>query len=111
MVQARIPCTVTFDCGDEPLNNYPRRQVSNNHEKGSIGVTYGAVDEGALRAVPGCVTLAMASVTHNSFRGIWPRLVRVAVDSVGTARRGSALRRRRLALISEAFRISLPVGR
>src|SRR5215471_5077766 len=80
----------SFDCGDEPLNNYLKRHAWNNQEKSSIGVTYVAVDEGAPRAVLGYFTLA-ASVARAVFpkkfvRGLPPYdlplvlLARLAVD-------------------------------
>ena len=101
-----------FDCDDEPLNNYLKRQAWSNQEKSSIGVTYVAVDEGAPRAVLGYFTLAMASVPRGAFpqkyvRGLPPYdlplilLARLAVD------RRFAGRGLGHALISEVFRISL----
>jgi GNAT superfamily N-acetyltransferase len=105
----------SFDCGDEPLNNYLKRHAWANQQKSSIGVTYVAVDEAAPRLVIGYFTLATASVPRDSFpkkyvRGL-PRydlplilLARLAVD-----RRFSG-RGLGHALISEAFKIALRVA-
>jgi GNAT superfamily N-acetyltransferase len=104
-----------FDCGDEPLNIYLNRHAWDNQAKGSIGVSYVAVDEDALRLVLGYFTLAMASVPRAAFpknyvRGLPPYnlplilLARLAVD------RRFAGRGLGHALISEAFRISIRVA-
>jgi len=57
----------SFDCGDEPLNNYLKRHAWTNQQKSSIGVTYVAVDEAAPRSVIGYFTLATASVPRHGF--------------------------------------------
>jgi GNAT superfamily N-acetyltransferase len=104
-----------FDCGDEPLNNYPKRHAWNNQEKTSLSVSYVAIDEVVPRAVLGYFTLAMASVPREVFpkkyvRGLPPYdlplilLARLAVD------RRFAGRGLGHALISETFRISLRVA-
>ena len=105
----------TFDCGDEPLNNYLKRHAWSNQQKISIGVTYVAIDEMVPRAVLGYFTLAAASVPRDAFpkkyvRGLPPYdlplilLARLAVD------RRFASRGLGHVLISEAFRISLQVA-
>src|SRR5215471_1616069 len=105
----------SFDCGDDPLNNYLKRHAWNNQEKSSIGVTYVAIDEGAPRAVLGYFTLATASVARAVFprrfvRGLPPYglplilLARLAVD-----RRFSG-RGLGHGLISETLRICLRVA-
>jgi GNAT superfamily N-acetyltransferase len=104
-----------FDCGDEPLNNYLRRHAWANQQKGAIGVTYVAVDEGAPRTVIGYFTLATASVPRDAFpkkyvRGLPPYelplilLARLAVDRRFS---GKGLGH---ALISEAFKVALRVA-
>src|SRR5216684_3566315 len=105
----------SFDCGDDALNNYLKRHAWTNQEKGSIGVSYVAADEGAPRTVLGYFTLAMASVPRDAFpkkyvRGLPPYdlplilLARLAVDS-RFAGRGLGH-----ALISDALRITLRVA-
>jgi GNAT superfamily N-acetyltransferase len=105
----------SFDCGDEPLNNYLKRHAWENQERSSIGVTYVAADEAAPRSVIGYFTLATASVARDSFpkkhvRGLPPYdlplilLARLAVD-----RRFSG-RGLGHALISEALKIALRVS-
>jgi GNAT superfamily N-acetyltransferase len=105
----------SFDCGDEPLNNYLKRHALTNQQKSSIGVTYVAVDEAAPRSVIGYFTLAMASVPRDTFPKKYVRglpaydlplilLARLAVD-----RRFSG-RGLGHALISEAFKIALRVA-
>ena len=104
-----------FDCGDDALNNYLKRHAWTNHQKISIGVSYVAADENAPLFVLGYFTLAMASVPRDAFpkkyvRGLPPYdlplilLARLAVD------RRFASRGIGLALISEAFHISLRVA-
>jgi GNAT superfamily N-acetyltransferase len=104
-----------FDCGDEPLNNYPKRHAWTNQEKSSIGVSYVAVDDAAPHLILGYFTLAMASVPRDAFpkkhtRGLPPYdlplilLARLAVDRrFGGRGLGHAL-------ISEALRISLRIA-
>ncbi len=87
-----------YDCGDDALNNYLKRHAWANQLKGSIGVSYVAVDEGAPRMVLGYFTLAMARVPRDVF------LARLAVDRRFA---GGGLGH---ALISEALRISLQVA-
>jgi len=105
----------SFDCGDEPLNNYLKRHAWANQQKSSIGVTYVAADEAAPGSVIGYFTLATASVARDGFpkkyvRGLPPYdlplilLARLAVD-----RRFSG-RGLGHALISEAFKIALRVA-
>ena len=105
----------SFDCGDEPLNNYIRRHAWTNQQKSSIGVTYVAIEEAAPRAVIGYFTLASASASRDVFpgklvRGLPPYdvplilLARLAVD---TRFAGRGLGH---ALISEAFKISLRIA-
>jgi len=105
----------SFDCGDEPLNNYLKRHALTNQQKSSIGVTYVAVDDAAPRSVIGYFTLAMASVPRDTFPKKYVRglpaydlplilLARLAVD-----RRFSG-RGLGHALISEAFKIALRVA-
>jgi GNAT superfamily N-acetyltransferase len=105
----------SFDCGDEPLNNYLRRHAWTNQEKVSIGVTYVAVEEAAPRAVLGYFTLATSSVPRDRLpkkvvRGLPPYdlplilLARLAVDQRFT---GKGLGH---ALLSEALRITLHVA-
>ena len=86
----------SFDCGDEPLNNYLKRHAWTNREQISIGVSYVAVDERAPRVVLGYFTLAMASVPRALIL-----LARLAVE------RRFAGRGVGHGLISEALRISL----
>ncbi len=104
-----------FGCGDAALDNYLKRHAWGNQEKSSIGVSYVAVDEGALDAVLGYFTLATASVPREVFpkknvRGLPPNdlpvilLARLGVD-LRFAGRGLGH-----ALIAEAFRISLRVA-
>lgn len=105
----------SFDCGDEPLNNYLRRHAWTNQHKSSIGVTYVAIEESAPHAVLGYFTLATSSVPRDRLpkkhvRGLPPYdlplilLARLAVDrrfkSKGLGH----------ALISEAFKITLRVA-
>ena len=105
----------SFDCGDQPLNNYLQRYAWTNQEKISIGVSYVAVDEDAPRTVLGYFTLAMASVPRDTFpkkyvRGLPPYdlplilLARLAVDHRFSGRGLGH------ALISEALRISMRVS-
>jgi GNAT superfamily N-acetyltransferase len=105
----------SFDCGDEPLNNYLKRQAWPNQQRSSIGVTYVADDEAAPRSVIGYFTLATASVARDSFpkkyvRGLPPYdlplilLARLAVDRHFSGRGLGH------ALISEAFKIALRVA-
>ena len=105
----------SFDCGDQPLNNYLRRHAWTNQEKISIGVSYVSVDEDAPQTVLGYFTLAMASVPRDTFPKKYVRglpaydlplilLARLAVD-----RRFSG-RGLGHALISEALRLSLRVS-
>ena len=105
----------SFDCGDEPLNNYLKRHAWNNQAKISIGTTYVAVEEAAPRTVIGYFTLATAGVPREAFpkkyvRGLPPYdlplilLARLAVD------RRFAGRGLGHALIGEALRISLRVA-
>jgi GNAT superfamily N-acetyltransferase len=105
----------SFDCGDEPLNNYLKRYAWANQQKSSIGVTYVAIDEGAPFSAIGYFTLATASVPRDAFpkkyvRGLPPYslplilLARLAVD-----RRFSS-KGLGHALISEAFKIALRVA-
>ena len=81
----------SFDCGDEPLNNYLRRYAWMNQQKVSIGVTYVAIDEAASRTVLGYFTLAASSIPRDKLpkkyvRGLPPYdlplilLARLAVD-------------------------------
>lgn len=102
--------TESFDCGDEPLNNYLRRHAWINQQKSSIGVTYVAVDEAAPDAVLGYFTLAASGIPRDRLpkkyvRGLPPYdlplilLARLAVDQRFA---GRGLGR---ALLSEAFRI------
>jgi hypothetical protein len=63
----------TFDCGDEPLNNYLRRYAWTNQQKISIGVTYIAIDEAAPRTVLGYFTLATSSIPRDKFPKKYPR--------------------------------------
>ncbi len=104
-----------FDCGDDALNNYLKRNAWTNQQKISIGVSYVAADENAPLFVLGYFTLAMASVPRDAFpkkyiRGLPPYdlplilLARLAVD------RRFAGRGIGHALISEALRISLRVA-
>jgi GNAT superfamily N-acetyltransferase len=105
----------SFDCGDQPLNNYLQCHAWTNQEKSSIGVSYVSVDEDAPRTVLGYFTLAMASVPRDTFpkkyvRGLPPYdlplilLARLAVD-----RRFSG-RGLGHALLAEALRISMRVS-
>jgi GNAT superfamily N-acetyltransferase len=107
--------TESFDCGDEPLNNYLRRHAWNNQQKSLIGVTYVAVEEAAPGAVLGYFTLAASSIPRDRLpkkfvRGLPPYdlplilLARLAVDWRFA---GHGLGR---ALLAEAFRISLQVA-
>ena len=52
----------SFDCGDEPLNNFLKRHAWANQQKSSIGVTCLAVDEAAPFSVIGYFALATSSV-------------------------------------------------
>lgn len=104
-----------FDCGDDALNNYLKRNAWTNQQKISIGVSYVAADENAPLFVLGYFTLAMASVPRDAFpkkyvRGMPPYdlplilLARLAADQrFGGRGIGHAL-------ISEALRISLRIA-
>jgi len=104
-----------FDCGDDALNNYLKRNAWTNQQKISIGVSYVAADENAPLFVLGYFTLAMASVPRDAFpkkyvRGLPPYdlplilLARLAVDQrFGGRGIGHAL-------ISEALRASLRIA-
>jgi GNAT superfamily N-acetyltransferase len=105
----------TFDCGDEPLNNYLKRHAWINQQKSSIGVTYVAIEESGPRIVLGYFTLATSSVPRDRLprkyvRGLPPYdlplilLARLAVDKRFSGRGLGH------ALISEAFRITLRVA-
>lgn len=105
----------SFDCGDEPLNNYLKRHAWTNQEKSSIGVTYVAIEESMARIVLGYFTLATSSIPRDSLpkkhvRGLPPYdlplilLARLAVDK---RFRGKGLGH---ALISEAIKIILRVA-
>ena len=105
----------SFDCGDEPLNNYLKRHSWTNQEKSSIGVTYVAVEEFSPRTVLGYFTLATSSIPRDNLpkkhvRGLPPYdlplilLARLAVDRRFS---GKGLGH---ALISEALKISLRVA-
>jgi GNAT superfamily N-acetyltransferase len=107
--------TESFDCGDEPLNNYLRQHAWNNQLKSLIGVTYVAVEEAAPGAVLGYFTLAASSIPRDRLpkkfvRGLPPYdlplilLARLAVDK-RFANRGLGR-----ALLAEAFRIALQVA-
>lgn len=107
--------TGNFDCGDAPLNNYLNRQAWANQEKISIGVTYVAVEEAALRGVLGYFTIAMSSVSREAFPKKYVRgLPNYDLPLILLARLGVDLRFAGKgighALISEAFRISLRVS-
>lgn len=105
----------SFDCGDEPLNNYLKRHAWTNQEKIAIGVTYVAVDGSAPGAVLGYFTLATSSVPRDRLpskyvRGLPPYdlslilLARLAVDRRFS---GKGLGH---ALLSEALRITVRVA-
>src|ERR1700728_4598334 len=105
----------SFDCGDEPLNNYLKRHAWTNQQKSSIGVTYVAIEESAPSVVLGYFTLATSSVPRDSLpkkyvRGLPPYdlplilLARLAGD---TRFAGKGLGG---ALISEAFKITIRVA-
>lgn len=105
----------SFDCGDEPLNNYVQRHAWTNQQKISIGVTYVAVDDSAPHAVLGYFTLATSSVPRDRLpkkyvRGLPPYdlplilLARLAVDKRFSGRGLGH------ALISEALKITLRVA-
>lgn len=105
----------SFDCGDEPLNNYLKRHAWTNQEKSSIGVTYVAIEESMARIVLGYFTLATFSIPRDSLpkkhvRGLPPYdlplilLARLAVDKRFS---GKGLGH---ALISEAIKIILRVA-
>ena len=105
----------SFDCGDEPLNNYLKRHAWTNQEKSSIGVTYVAIEESMPRIVLGYFTLATSSIPRDSLpkkhvRGLPSYdlplilLARLAVDKRFS---GKGLGH---ALISEAIKIVLRVA-
>ena len=105
----------SFDCGDQPLNDYLKKHAWNNQQKSSIGVTYVAIEEIAPAAVIGYFTLAMSSVPRNamprkSVRGLpaydlpMILLARLAVHR-HFARRGLGH-----ALLSEALKLSLRIS-
>ena len=105
----------SFDCGDEPLNNYLKRHAWTNQQKSSIGVTYVAIEESAPHAVLGYFTLATSSVPRDRLPkkyvcGLPPYdlplilLARLAVD------RRFAAKGLGHALITEAFKIALGVA-
>jgi GNAT superfamily N-acetyltransferase len=107
--------TESFDCGDEPLNNYLRRHAWNNQQKSLIGVTYVAVEEAAPGTVLGYFTLAASSTPRDRLPKKFVRglpsydlpmilLARLAVDQRFA---GRGLGR---ALLAEAFRIALQVA-
>jgi GNAT superfamily N-acetyltransferase len=105
----------SFDCGDEPLNNYLKRHAWANQQKSSIGVTYVAIDEAAPISAIGYFTLATASVPRDGFpkkyvRGLPPYdlpLILLAQLAVDRRFSGKGLGH---ALISEAFKIVLRVA-
>jgi GNAT superfamily N-acetyltransferase len=105
----------TFDCGDEPLNNYLRRYAWTNQQKISIGVTYIAIDEAAPRTVLGYFTLATSSIPRDKFPKKYPRglppydlpLILLARPAVDKRFSGRGLGH---ALISEALKIILRVA-
>ncbi|HZQ54389.1 MAG TPA: hypothetical protein VFB14_19460 [Bryobacteraceae bacterium] len=41
----------SFDCGDEPLNNYLKRHAWTNQQRNSIGATYVAVNDRAPKVL------------------------------------------------------------
>jgi GNAT superfamily N-acetyltransferase len=105
----------SFDCGDEPLNNYLKRHAWWNQQKNSIDVTYVALEESAPRSVLGYFTLATSSVPRDLLpkkhvRGLPPNdlplilLARLAVDHRFA---GKGLGH---ALIAEAFKFTLRVA-
>ena len=105
----------SFDCGDEPLNNYLTHHAWTNQQKMSIGVTYVAVEDAAPSAVLGYFTLATSSIARDRLpkkyvRGLPPYdlplvlLARLAVDQRFA---GKGLGH---ALIAEAFKIVLRVA-
>lgn len=105
----------SFDCGDEPLNNYLNRHAWTNQQKISIGVTYVAVEESAPHIVLGYFTLATSSIRRDSLpkkyvRGLPPYdlplilLARLGVDKRFAGRGLGHV------LIAEAFRITLQVS-
>jgi GNAT superfamily N-acetyltransferase len=105
----------SFDCGDEPLNNYLKRHAWANQQKISIGVTYVAVDGSAPRTVLGYFTLATSSIPRDRLpkkyvRGLPPYdlplilLARLAVDERFSGRGLGH------ALLSEALKITLRVA-
>jgi GNAT superfamily N-acetyltransferase len=105
----------SFDCGDEPLNNYLKRHAWANQQKISIGVTYVAVDGAAPRTVLGYFTLATSSIPRDRLpkkyvRGLPPYdlplilLARLAVDERFSGRGLGH------ALLSEVLKITLRVA-
>jgi GNAT superfamily N-acetyltransferase len=105
----------SFDCGDDPLNNYLRRHAWNNQQKSLIGVTYVAVEEAAPGVVLGYFTLAASNIPRGSLPKKFVRglpsydlpmilLARLAVDKRFA---GRGLGR---ALLAEAFKIALQVA-
>jgi GNAT superfamily N-acetyltransferase len=105
----------SFDCGDEPLNNYLKCHAWTNQQKSSIGVTYVALEESAPRSVLGYFTLATSSVPRDLLpkkhvRGLPPYdlpliwLARLAVD------RRFAGKGLGHALNAEAFKITLRIA-
>jgi GNAT superfamily N-acetyltransferase len=105
----------SFDCGDEPLNNYLKRYAWANQQKMSIGVTYVALEDAAPRAVLGYFTLATSSIARDHLpkkyvRGLPPYdlplvlLARLAVDQRFVGKGVGH------ALIAEAFKIALRVA-
>jgi GNAT superfamily N-acetyltransferase len=105
----------SFDCGDEPLNNYLKRHAWANQAKSSIAVTYVAIDDSAPGTVLGYFTLATSSVPRDRLpkkyvRGLPPYdlplvlLARLAVDGRFA---GKGLGH---ALISEALKITVRVA-
>jgi hypothetical protein len=105
----------SFDCGDEPLNNYLKQHAWANQQKSSIGVTYVAVDDAAPRSVLGYFTLATASAPGDAFqkkyvRGLPPYdLPLILLARPGLERRFSG-KELGHALVSEAFKNALRVA-
>lgn len=105
----------SFDCKDQPLNNYLKKHAWNNQQKSSIGVTYVVLDDAAPQTVLGYFTLATSGISRDAFprkhvRGLpsydlpLVLLARLAVDH---RFEGKGLGR---LLLIEALKISLSVA-
>lgn len=69
-----------FDCGEESLNIFLKRQARQNASR-NLGVTHVAVPHLGASQIWGYYTLLVRSVE----RGVWPRSNKLPADGVGVA--------------------------